>query len=72
MPQDNLNRTTLDGQGSTVVAGSVLQGFGLSNAGRFATVVEVSKSTRGRALIERHLDGKRLWTFLRYWRKAEA
>ncbi len=49
--------------------GDTLQGFGLTNAGRFATVKAIGKG--GRIQIERHLDGKVFWTFPTYWRLAD-
>jgi hypothetical protein len=50
--------------------GDVVQGFGLHNAGRFATVKKLS-NTRGRALLEMHLDGRQVWVWLKFWRLAE-
>lgn len=67
---ERLSRYANDGIGNMVKAGDVLQGYGLANAGRYITIVEVGK-TAGRALVERHIDGKRFWTFLRYYRKGE-
>lgn len=55
---------------ATVKVGDVLQGFGLSNAGRYFTVLSVGKS--GRARLQRHIDGKTFWTFLRYYRVVEG
>ena len=45
--------------------GDVLVGFGLANAGRYATVIQVKGK---RIRIQRHLDGKDFWTFPTYWR----
>jgi hypothetical protein len=52
-------------------AGDTIVGFGLHNAGRYCTVLEVSKTTRGRLRINRHLDDKTLWTFDTWYRLAD-
>ena len=52
-----------DGFGSTVNVGNVLKGFGLNNAGRYYSVIAVGKS--GRVRVQRHVDNKEYWVFLR-------
>lgn len=61
---------TTDGRGAEVQRGDVLQGYGLQNAGRFATIELVGRTAR-RVFLRRHLDNKAYWTFTTYWRKAE-
>ena len=60
-------QVTIDGMGVPVKVGDVLQGYGLSNAGRWATIKAIGKTAR-RVLICRHLDNKEYWTFTTYWR----
>lgn len=47
--------------------GSVWKGYGLHNAGLHVTIVAIGK-TNGKVKAERHLDGKRFWTFLAWYR----
>jgi len=54
----------------TFSVGEVVQGFGLSNAGRFATVKAVGK-TAGRVQLELHLTGRVFWTWTKFWRLAD-
>jgi hypothetical protein len=65
--EQRMARTVDDACGNGISAGATVQGFGLANAGRYATVVEVGR-TRGRLLLELHLTGKRQWMWARYWR----
>ena len=58
-----MSTTLYDTLGNGVQVGTVLQGFGLNNAGRYYTVLTIGK-TRGRVSLERHLDGKVFWTYL--------
>jgi hypothetical protein len=51
--------------------GSVWQGYGIHNAGRYITVIAIGK-TNGKVKVERHIDGKRFWTFLGWYRRVEV
>ena len=53
--------------GNGYQVGSTLQGFGLSNAGRYYTVIAIGRSA-GRVHLEEHLTGRKFWTFMRYYR----
>lgn len=59
-----------DVAGNGIVVGATLQGFGLSNAGRFYTVQAIGGS--GRVRLVEHLTGRDFWTFTRYYRVAEG
>ncbi len=52
-----------------VEVGHVMVGYGLTNAGRYVTVLKVG-ATRGRVLVRRHIDNKEYWTFTTYYRLA--
>lgn len=64
-------RALYDTLGNGVSEGTVVQGFGLRNAGRYYTVLRVSETTRGRILLEEHLTRKKTWTFLTYYRAVQ-
>ena len=56
--------------GDAYKVGSVLKGFGLSNAGRSCTVLTIG-NTKGRVRLEEHLTGRKFWTFDRYYRVTQ-
>ena len=66
--KESLAQSRYDALGNGYAIGSVVVGTGLSNAGRAHTVRMVSPTTRHRFELERHLDGRRFWTFDRYYR----
>ena len=51
-----------DTLGNSIEKGVTLQGYGLNNAGRYYTVLDIGQS--GRVRVKRHIDGKEYWVFL--------
>ena len=51
--------------------GEVIKGFGLQNAGRHYTVLQVGR-IKGRVYLEEHLTGRKFWTFSTYYREVQS
>lgn len=49
-----------------VSVGDVIRGFGLQNAGRHYTVLQLG-NTSGRVYLEEHLTGRKFWSFDRHY-----
>ena len=59
-----------DLDGNEVVVGSVLQGFGLHNAGVHVTVKKLGRKEHMKhlVLVEGNLSGRRAWRGVRWYR----
>lgn len=51
-----------DALGNGFAEGGTVVGFGLTNAGRYCTILKLGRS--GRALLREHLTGREFWTFV--------
>jgi len=63
-------QTRYDISGNGYSVGSVMQGFGLHNAGRYYTVRALGK-TSGRIYLEEHRTQRHFWTFDRWYRVSQ-